>query len=170
MAADDTIRVEFVCPKNAGRSQMAAGFARRERRERNLEDVVEINSAGTSPADSVHDVVVEAMAEVDIDVSDRTPTYVVLDDLEESHFVITMGCQVPEFNPEHYGVESRVWDLPNPEGEDIETVRPIRDEIERRVESVFDEIEAIAEERSTEVSLSKRVLNAITSALGSNGP
>ena len=168
MAAENTIRLDFICPKNAGRSQMAAGFTRRERGRRDLSDVVEINSAGTSPADSVHDVVVKAMAEVDIDLSDRTPTYVVLDDLEESHFVITMGCQVPEFNPEHYGVESRIWDLPNPEGENINTVRPIRDDIEQRVESLFDEIEEIAEEQAAEQSLSERVLNTITSALGSD--
>ena len=132
---------------------MAAAFAERERARRGLEEVVEIASAGTRPADSVHDEVIEAMDEVGIDVSGRTPTFVVLEDLEESHFVITMGCTVSEFDPSHYGVESRVWPLMNPEGEDVELVRSVRDEIERRVVALFDEIEEIAHDRAAERSL-----------------
>ena len=162
MANSDSIRVDFICPQNAGRSQMAAAFAERERADRELERVVEVHSSGTRPAESVHDEVVEAMAEVDIDVSDRSPTYVVPEDLETSHFVITMGCTVAEFNPEHYGVESREWNLTNPDGEDMETVREVRDEIETRVGALFDEIEEIATGRTESQSLPQRVSDTIS--------
>jgi len=162
MANSDSIRVDFICPQNAGRSQMAAAFAERERADRELERVVEVRSSGTRPAESVHDEVVEAMAEVDIDVSDRSPTYVVPEALETSHFVITMGCTVAEFNPEHYGVESREWNLTNPDGEDMETVREVRDEIETRVGALFDEIEEIATGRAESQSLPQRVSDTIS--------
>lgn len=168
MAHSSTIRIDFICPQNAGRSQIAAAFAERERRRRELEDVVEIHSAGTRPADTVHEEVIEAMAEVDIDVSDNTPTYVVLDELKDTHFMITMGCSVSEFNPAHYGVESRVWDLTNPEGQDMETVRAVRDDIERRVVALFDEIEEIANERAAERSLSQRVTDTIRTVFRSD--
>lgn len=162
MSHINSIRVDFICPQNAGRSQMAAAFAERERAARELEPVVEIHSSGTRPAESVHDEVVEAMAEIDIDVSDRSPTYVVPEGLERSHFVITMGCTVSEFNPEHYGVESREWDLTNPEGEDMDTVRDVREEVERRVKALFDEIKAIAADRADSKSLPQRVSEAIS--------
>lgn len=162
MANPDPIRVDFICPQNAGRSKMAAAFAERERVDRELGPIVDVHSSGTRPAESVHDEVVEAMAEIDIDVSERSPTYVVPDDLETSHFVITMGCTVAEFNPEHYGVESREWDLTNPEGEDMETVREVRDEVQRRVEALFDEIEEIAADQTESRSLPQRVSEAIS--------
>lgn len=167
MGHTDSIRVDFICPQNAGRSQMAAAFAERERAARELESIVEIHSSGTRPAENVHDEVVEAMAEIDIDVSDRTPTYVVPEDLEQSHFVITMGCTVSEFNPEHYGVESRLWDLTNPDGEDMDTVRGVRDEVERRVEALFDEIEKIAADQADSKSLPQRVSKAISNVFRS---
>jgi protein-tyrosine-phosphatase len=144
---------------------MAAAFARRERDDRGLEGVVKINSAGTNPADHVAEEAVEAMGEVDIDISDQSPTYVVLDSLKRSHFLITMGCSIAEFNPDHYGVESREWKLTDPEGKDMETVRDVRDDIEGRVESLFDEIEATANERAAEKSLSQRVRTAVRDAL-----
>jgi protein-tyrosine-phosphatase len=141
---------------------MAAAFAERERATRGFESIVEIHSAGTRPAERVHDEVVEAMAEIDIDVSDRSPTYLILEDLEQSHFIITMGCTVAEFNPKHYGVESREWNLTNPDGKDMETVRDVRDEVERRVEALFDEIEEIAADRAESKSLPQRVSEAIS--------
>jgi protein-tyrosine-phosphatase len=144
---------------------MAAAFAERERDERGLGDVVEIHSAGTAPADELHDEVVQVMSEVGIDLSGRKPRYVVLEELKESHFLITMGCSISEFNPAHYGVESRAWNLKNPEGADSETVRAIRDEIESRVSSLFDEIEATANERTAEKSLSQRVTTAIRDSM-----
>ncbi len=160
------IRIEFICVHNAGRSQMAAAFAERERDERDLDDVVEINSGGTDPAEEVHREVVAAMSEVDIDISDRSPTWVVLDDLKDSHYLVTMGCSITEFNPAQYGVESRAWDLTNPDGKDMETVREVRDEIERRVAELFDEIERTAAESDDEPeSVSARVSSAVRDAL-----
>jgi protein-tyrosine-phosphatase len=160
------IRIEFICVHNAGRSQMAAAFAERERDERDLDDVVEIDSGGTDPAEEVHREVVAAMAEVDIDISDRSPTWVVLDDLKDSHYLVTMGCSITEFNPAQYGVESRAWDLTNPDGKHMETVREVRDEIERRVVELFDEIERTATESDDEPeSVSARVSSAVRDAL-----
>jgi len=160
------IRIEFICVHNAGRSQMAAAFAERERDERDLDDVVEIHSGGTDPAEEVHREVVAAMAEVDIDISDRSPTWVVLDDLKDSHYLVTMGCSITEFNPAQYGVESRAWDLTNPDGKHMETVREVRDEIERRVVELFDEIERTATESDDEPeSVSARVSSAVRDAL-----
>jgi protein-tyrosine-phosphatase len=105
------------------------------------------------------------MAEVDIDISDRSPKWVVVEDLEHSHFVITMGCTINEFSPSAYGVEHRGWGLIDPEGEDMETVRAVRDELERRVDNLFDEIEDIARDLETKKSLSKRVTETIRNAL-----
>lgn len=165
MAASETLRVDFLCVENAGRSQMAAAFAEREASERGLGDVVEIHSAGTAPADEIHDTVVEVMAEIDIDISDRSPKWVVVEDLEQSHFVITMGCTINEFNPSTYGVEHRGWGLVDPEGEDIETVRTVRDELESKVVDLFDEIEDTARGLQTKKSLSERVTETIRDAL-----
>ncbi len=166
MADSEPIRIEFICVHNAGRSQMAAAFAERERDERGLEEVVEVHSGGTDPAETVHDEVVRAMAEVDIDISDRSPTWVVLDELKDSHYLVTMGCSITEFNPAQYGVESRAWDLTNPDGKDMETVREVRDEIERRVAELFDEIERTAAESDDEPdSVSARVSSAVRDAL-----
>jgi protein-tyrosine-phosphatase len=166
MAATDSIRIDFICVHNAGRSQMAAAVAERERDERGLEDVVAVHSAGTDPADAIHEEVVDAMAEVGIDISDRSPTWVVLDDLKDSHYLVTMGCSITEFNPAQYGVESRTWDLTDPEGEDLETVREVRDGIERRVSELFDEIERTAAESDDEPeSVSARVSSAVRNAL-----
>jgi protein-tyrosine-phosphatase len=138
---DPVLRVMFLCVENAGRSQMAAALAERERERRDLGGEIEINSAGTRPADAVHDVVVEAMAEIDIDVSTRVPRVVDLETLEEMDYVVMMGCYIAEFNPSTYGGVTREWDLTNPDGADIETVRGVRDELEERVSGLFDELE-----------------------------
>jgi hypothetical protein len=76
-----------------------------------------------------------------------------------------MGCTVNDFSPASYGVEHREWALVDPAGEDIETVRAIRDELERRVDDLFDEIEAIADDFETKQSLSARVTETIKNAL-----
>lgn len=166
MARAETVRIDFICVHNAGRSQMAAAFAEREAAERDLDDAVEVHSGGTDPADEVHGGVVDAMAEIDVDLSDRSPTWVVLDELKESHYLVTMGCTITEFNPARYGVESRTWDLTNPDGKDMETVREVRDEIEGRVQELFDEIERTAEgsDDGTE-SVTGRVSSAVRDAL-----
>jgi protein-tyrosine-phosphatase len=167
MASSDTIRLDFICVHNAGRSQMAAAFAERERDERGLEDVVEVHSGGTDPAEAVHEAVVDAMMEVGFDLSGRSPSWVVLDDLQDSHYLVTMGCSITEFDPARYGVESRSWDLTNPDGKEMDTVRTVRDEIERRVEKLFDEIERTAATEAGEDSgsLSERVGSAVRDAL-----
>ena len=161
MAVKETLRVDFLCVENAGRSQMAAAFAEREAAERGLADVVEVHTAGSSPADEIDSGVVAAMAEVDIDISDRSPSWVVVEDLEQSHFVVSMGCTINEFSPSSYGVEYRAWDITNPRDADIETVREIRDELERRVSDLFDEIESVARDLEASASLSERVTSAI---------
>jgi len=138
---EPAVRMTFMCVENAGRSQMAAALAERERERRGLDDQVEIDSAGTHPADAVHPVVVEAMAEIDIDISDRVPRLVDLETLKRMDYVVMMGCYIAEFAPGSFGGDSREWDLANPEGQDIETVREIRDDLTARIGDLFDEIE-----------------------------
>ena len=134
-AADTTTTLTFMCVRNAGRSQMATAFAERERERRGLADEVETVTGGTAPADSVHDTVVEALAEVGLDVSGRTPRRVSEATLAASDFVATMGCSTLELD----GVDTDDWDLDDPGERPIEAVREIRDEVERRVVAVFDE-------------------------------
>jgi protein-tyrosine-phosphatase len=133
------MRVAFVYVQNAGRSQMSTAFAEREGAERGLEDDVEILTGGTHPADEVHDVVVEAMAELDIDLSDRTPREVSTEELDACDIVATMGCSTLSLDT---SVDVRDWDLADPDGKSMAEVREIRAEIRERVSDVFDEIEA----------------------------
>ena len=84
-------RIAFVCVQNAGRSQMAYAFALRERAERGLDDEVDLLTGGTQPADHVHPEVVDAMAAVGIDISDRVPREVTVDELRGCDYTITMG-------------------------------------------------------------------------------
>jgi len=135
----DPIRLGFVCVQNAGRSQMATAFAVRERDRRGLTECLEIHSGGTEPADAVDDVVVEAMAEVGIDISDRTPTAIDTDTIESCTVVATMGCSTLQLDADST-VDVRDWALPDPHGEELEAVREIRETIESRVRELFDEI------------------------------
>ncbi|AWB27545.1 arsenate-mycothiol transferase ArsC [Halococcoides cellulosivorans] len=143
-AADptDTTRIAFVCVQNAGRSQMSTAFAERERAERGLEDRVEILTGGTHPADAVHDEVVAVMDERGIDLSDRTPRAVTTDELSSCDVVATMGCSTLDVSAVSDDVDVRDWALADPDGEDLDRVREIRDEIERRVGALFDELSA----------------------------
>ncbi|QCW05189.1 low molecular weight phosphatase family protein [Natrinema pallidum] len=127
----------FVCVQNAGRSQISAAFAERERDRRKLGDNIEILTGGTHPAESVHDEVITVMRERDIDLSNRTPREVSTDELESCDVVATMGCSTLELDAEN--VEVRDWALDDPHGQDLDTVREIRDDIEQRVEMLFDE-------------------------------
>ena len=133
-------RVAFVCVGNAGRSQMAAAFAERERDERDLD--VDVVTGGTEPADHVHDAVVEAMGETGIDIGDREPRRITPEDVEDVDYVVTMGCSVDQFRPEGWSGESEQWDLEHPGGDSVEDVRGQRDEIERRVADFFDALES----------------------------
>jgi protein-tyrosine-phosphatase len=133
-------RIAFVCVQNAGRSQMAAAFAARERDRRDAGDRIGIVTGGTRPADRVHGVVVEAMREVDIDLGDRTPREVTPEELRAVDLVVTMGCSASDVCPATWNGESRDWGLDDPHERPIEEVRAIRDEIEGRVVALFDEL------------------------------
>jgi protein-tyrosine-phosphatase len=129
----------FVCVHNAGRSQMAAGFLREL-----SGGAVEVRSAGSAPADQINPVAVEAMLEKGIDIRAERPKVLTTDAVQASDVVITMGCgdACPIFPGKRY----EDWALEDPAGQGIESVRPIRDEIERRVRSLIAElgVEAVA--------------------------
>jgi protein-tyrosine-phosphatase len=135
----DSITVAFVCVQNAGRSQMSTAFAERERAERGLEDDVEILTGGTHPAEHVHEEVIEIMREVDFDLSDRVPKEISDEELASCDYVATMGCSTLTLDAD---TDIRDWDLDDPDGQDLDAVREIRDDIEGRVKALFDEIEA----------------------------
>lgn len=141
----ERVTIGFVCVQNAGRSQMATAFAQRERTERGLEDAVEIITGGTRPAEAVHDLVIDVMDEVGIDLSDRVPRSVDMQELNSCRVVATMGCSTLELNAE---TDVRDWALPDPDGAGIEDVRAIRAEIEANVDALFDEIEAELDDRT----------------------
>jgi arsenate reductase len=125
--------VLFVCVHNAGRSQMAAGFLTHL-----AGDAVEVRSAGTAPADEVNPAVVEAMHEVGVDLSAETPKVLTADAVRTSDFVITTGCgdECPFFPGRTY----LDWVLDDPAGQGVEAVRPIRDEVRRRVEGLLEQL------------------------------
>ncbi|WP_406475006.1 arsenate reductase ArsC [Streptomyces platensis] len=131
--------VLFVCVHNAGRSQMAAAFLTHLAGDR-----VQVRSAGSAPAETVNPSVVAAMAEVGIDISAETPKVLTVAAVEASDVVITMGCgdSCPVFPGKRY----LDWQLPDPAGQGIEAVRPIRNKIEERVRGLIDEI-ATADEK-----------------------
>ena len=131
------MKAAFVCVQNAGRSQMSAAFAERERDRRGLD--IEIVTGGTHPADEVHPEVVETMREVDIDISDREPRAVSTEELESCDVVATMGCSTLELDAE---TDVRDWALPDPDGEPPERVREIREEVREHVLSLFDELDS----------------------------
>jgi len=132
------MKVGFVCVQNAGRSQMATAFAERERRERGLTDVAVV-TGGTNPAEEVHPEVVETMAELDVDLSRRTPREVSTEELDVCDVVATMGCSTLELDAE---TEVHDWALPDPDGESSERVREIREQVRERVASLFDDVES----------------------------
>lgn len=134
------IRIAFVCVQNAGRSQMAYAFARRNLEERDLDAQFDLTTGGTRPTDDVHDAVIGTMAEVGIDVSDRTPREVTFEEVQGSDYVITMGCSADDVCPAGWGGENRDWDVTDPDGKPAAEVAQIRDEIERRVIELFDEL------------------------------
>lgn len=136
----DRPTVAFVCVQNAGRSQMAAAFAARERDERGVD--VEILTGGTRPAERVHPEVVAAMADAGFDLSDREPREVTVEELRRADYVVTMGCDADYVCPAGWGGESRDWGLDDPDGRPPGEVAAIRDEIARRVAGLFDELAA----------------------------
>jgi protein-tyrosine-phosphatase len=125
--------VLFVCVHNAGRSQMAAGFLQHLAGDR-----IEVLSAGSQPADRVNPVAVAAMAEEGIDIAAEQPKVLTESAVREADVVITMGCgdECPFFPGKRY----EDWVLDDPAGQGIDAVRPIRDEIRRRVEELVTEL------------------------------
>ena len=125
--------VLFVCVHNAGRSQMAAAFLA------NLSaGQIEVRSAGSAPADSVNPAAVQAMNEMGIDMSAEVPKVLTTEAVKESDVVITMGCgdTCPIFPGKRY----EDWVLADPAGQGVEAVRPIRDEIRSRIETLISEL------------------------------
>ncbi|WP_116247573.1 arsenate reductase ArsC [Nocardiopsis sp. FIRDI 009] len=131
----DTPSVLFVCVHNAGRSQMAAAWLSHLAGDR-----IEVRSAGSAPVDELNPAVVEAMAEVGIDITDQRPKILTAEAVEASDVCVTMGCgdTCPIFPGKRY----LDWSLPDPAGQGVEAVRPIRDEIRTRVERLITEISA----------------------------
>jgi arsenate reductase len=129
----DKPTVLFVCVHNAGRSQMAAGFLRAL-----AGDAVEVLSAGSEPKDQINPVAVQAMSEAGIDIADQAPKVLTVDAVRESDVVITMGCgdACPIFPGKRY----EDWELDDPAGQGIDAVRPIRDDIRARVETLIAEL------------------------------
>ena len=130
---DQKPSVLFVCVHNAGRSQMAAGWLRELAGDR-----VEVRSAGSISADQINSVAVEAMREVGIDITAEQPKVLTTEAVQDSDVVITMGCgdACPFFPGKRY----EDWKLDDPAGQGIDAVRPIRDEIKGRVETLLAEL------------------------------
>jgi arsenate reductase (thioredoxin) len=125
--------VLFVCVHNAGRSQMAAALLDRLGGGR-----LRVRSAGSEPARSLNPSVVEAMREVGIDMSREFPKPLSDESVRAADVVITMGCG--DACPIYPGKRYEDWDLEDPAGKDLETVRRIRDEIDLRVEMLIEEL------------------------------
>jgi protein-tyrosine-phosphatase len=129
----DIPEVLFVCTHNAGRSQMAAALLDHEAGGR-----IRVTSAGSQPASQLNPAVVAAMAEIGLDISREFPKRLSTDQVQAAHVVITMGCG--DACPVYPGKRYLDWDLPDPAGLPIDQVRPIRDEIRKRVTALAAEI------------------------------
>ena len=125
--------VLFVCTHNAGRSQMAAALLHHYAQGR-----VHVRSAGSTPAAEVNPAVVEALAEVGIDISKESPKPLTDEAVREADVVITMGCG--NACPIYPGKRYLDWDLPDPAGKDVEEVRPIRDAIDHRIRTLVSDL------------------------------
>jgi arsenate reductase len=125
--------VLFVCLHNAGRSQMSQALF-----EQAADDQHTTASAGTTPGDRVHPEVVEVMRELGIDLADRRPQLLTRELAEQADVVVTMGCgdQCPVIPGKHY----LDWDLPDPKGRPVDEVRATRDEIQRRVRTLNEDL------------------------------
>ncbi|GAA2185978.1 hypothetical protein GCM10009786_04690 [Leucobacter alluvii] len=125
--------VLFVCVHNAGRSQMAAGFLRDIAGDR-----IEVRSAGSMPANQINPMAAAAMAELGIDITSEQPKVLTTEAVQDSDVVITMGCgdACPFFPGKRY----EDWKLDDPAGQDLDAVRPIRDEIRTRISQLVSEL------------------------------
>jgi protein-tyrosine-phosphatase len=125
--------VLFVCIHNAGRSQMAAAFLRHHGGDR-----VVVRSAGSAPAETINPAVAEVMAERGIDLSGQQPKKLTAENVQRSDVVITMGCG--DACPVFPGTRYLDWQLEDPAGRGADEIRPIRDDIERRVQDLLSEL------------------------------
>jgi arsenate reductase (thioredoxin) len=125
--------VLFVCTHNAGRSQMAAGLL-----DQVADGRVHVRSAGSEPADRINPAVVEAMQEVGVDVSKEFPKPLTDEVVRAADVVITMGCG--DACPIYPGKRYLDWELDDPAGKSVGEVRPIRDELDRRVRALLEEL------------------------------
>jgi protein-tyrosine-phosphatase len=131
------LNVLFVCLHNAGRSQMSSALFERAAAGRH-----DAASAGTTPGDRVHPEVVEAMNELGIDLSAKTPQLLTTKLAEQADVVVTMGCG--DACPYIPGKRYIDWSLPDPKGRPVEDVRRLRDDIERRVVQLVHELDQAA--------------------------
>jgi protein-tyrosine-phosphatase len=129
----DKPEILFVCVHNAGRSQMAAAFLRHYEGDR-----VVVRSAGSMPAAEVNQGVVASMGELGIELVDAVPKKLTDAAVQESDVVITMGCG--DACPIYPGKRYLDWELEDPAGKSVEDIRPIRDEVERRVKLLVEEL------------------------------
>ena len=129
----DKPTVLFVCVHNAGRSQMAAGWMQHLAGDR-----VEVMSGGSAPAEQINPAAVESMREVGIDITDHFPKPWTEETLGAADVIITMGCG--DACPVYPGKRYLDWMLDDPAGKSVDEVRPIRDDIERRVRALLAEL------------------------------
>ena len=125
--------VLFVCVHNAGRSQMAAGLVKLRSDGR-----VHVRSAGSDPGDEIDPAVVEAMADLGVDLSEEFPKPLTDEVVRAADVVVTMGCG--DACPIYPGKRYQDWAVDDPAGQDVATVRRIRDEIDRRVQTLVAEL------------------------------
>ena len=125
--------VLFVCVHNAGRSQMAAGYL-----QHLAGDKVTVLSAGSEPKDQINPIAIEAMAEEGIDIANNVPKVLTVQSVVDSDVVITMGCG--DVCPIYPGKRYEDWELDDPAGQGIESVRVIRDDIKGRIEALVSEL------------------------------
>ena len=125
--------VLFVCVHNAGRSQMAAGLVKLRSSGR-----IHVRSAGSDPADRINPAVVEAMREVGVDMAEEFPKPLTDEVVRAADVVITMGCG--DACPIYPGKKYADWELDDPAGQDLETVRRIRDELDGRIQALVAEL------------------------------
>ena len=125
--------VLFVCVHNAGRSQMAAGYLSHLAGDR-----VTVLSAGSEPADQINPTAVQAMAEEGIDITAEQPKILTTEAVQESDVVITMGCG--DTCPIYPGKRYEDWQLDDPAGQGIDAVRPIRDDIKARIQTLLSDL------------------------------
>jgi protein-tyrosine-phosphatase len=125
--------VLFVCVHNSGRSQMAAGLVKLRSNGR-----IHVRSAGSDPGESINPAVIEVMGELAVDMSEEFPKPLTDEVVAAADAVVTMGCG--DACPIYPGKRYEDWKLDDPAGQDVETVRRIRDELDARVQALIGEL------------------------------